>query len=64
MKEIRDKYPDFTIKKISVMTEPYNNRVTISKDSDSQYIFLDGNNQIVATQDAKYTRCKFYETLS
>ncbi|MEI7024155.1 PepSY-associated TM helix domain-containing protein [Paenibacillus sp. y28] len=56
MKEITDNYAGYKIGKISMMEEPYNNRVTINnKDGDSRYIFLDNNNQIVADQEAKYT---------
>lgn len=56
MKEISDKYPGYTIGKISMMEVPYNDRVTISNDEgDTRYIFLDDNHQIVAAQDAKYT---------
>ena len=59
VKEIHDKYPDFNIKKISVLNEPYTNRVTINHDNDLRYVFLDSNNQIVATQDAKYSYSNF-----
>lgn len=56
VQQIRDRYPGFNIEKISLMEEPYNNRVTASNaDGDSRYIFLDHNNQMVAEQDAKFT---------
>ncbi|MFB5763924.1 PepSY-associated TM helix domain-containing protein [Paenibacillus medicaginis] len=60
IKEISDKYPGYNIEKISMMEEPYNNRVTISnEEGESRYIFLDNNNQIVAAQNAKYTYSNF-----
>ncbi|MEK4436261.1 PepSY-associated TM helix domain-containing protein [Paenibacillus sp. FSL K6-2862] len=56
VQQISSDYAGFNIGKISIMEEPYNNRVTISnEDSDSRYIFLDHNNQVVAEQDAKFT---------
>lgn len=60
IKEISNKYPGYKIGKISMMEEPYNNRVTISNDEgDSRYIFLDNNNQIVVTQNTKHTYSNF-----
>lgn len=60
IKEISDTYKGYKVGKISIMEEPYNNRVTISNDEgDSSYIFLDNNNQIVASQNAKYTYANF-----
>ncbi|SEK58608.1 PepSY domain-containing protein [Paenibacillus sp. OK003] len=56
VQQISDKNPDYNIGKISIMEEPYNNRVTISNDKgDTRYIFLDHNNQFVAEQNAKFT---------
>ncbi|WP_166239749.1 PepSY-associated TM helix domain-containing protein [Paenibacillus turpanensis] len=56
MKSISAQYPDYKIGKISMMEEPYNNRVTINNEQgDSLFVFLDSNNQIVAAQHAKYT---------
>ncbi|MCM3768098.1 PepSY domain-containing protein [Neobacillus niacini] len=60
IKEIGDKFEGYTVSKISLMDEPYNNRVTIINDKgDSRYIFLDSNNQIVASQNTKYTYSNF-----
>jgi uncharacterized iron-regulated membrane protein len=60
IKEISDKYPDYKIGKISILEEPFNNRVTISNDiGDSKYLFLDTNNQLVAVQNTKYTYANF-----
>ncbi|WP_239749319.1 PepSY domain-containing protein [Mammaliicoccus sp. H-M34] len=54
--EIRDVYKGYEIQKISIMDEPYNNRVTIgNEDGESRYIFLDEHNQRVANQNAKFT---------
>ena len=56
VKEIQEVYKGYEIKKISIMDEPYNNRVTIGNDKgDSRYIFLDEHNQRVANQNAKFT---------
>lgn len=56
VQQISKSYSGFNIGKISIMSEPYNNRVTISNaDGDTRYIFLDHNNQIVAEQNAKNT---------
>ncbi|PYE45410.1 PepSY domain-containing protein [Paenibacillus barcinonensis] len=56
VQQLRNQYPDYNIGKISIMSEPYNNRVTISNaDGDTRYIFLDHNNQIVAEQNADNT---------
>ncbi|MFJ8066397.1 PepSY-associated TM helix domain-containing protein [Psychrobacillus sp. NPDC096426] len=60
IKEINDTFKGYAVGKISMMEEPYNNRVTINNDEgDSLYIFLDSNNQIVASQNAKYTYSNF-----
>ncbi|MFC4305107.1 PepSY-associated TM helix domain-containing protein [Cohnella boryungensis] len=60
IKKISDKYPDYKIGKISILEEPFNNRVTISNDiGDSKYLFLDTNNQLVAVQNTKYTYANF-----
>ncbi|WP_239734590.1 PepSY domain-containing protein [Mammaliicoccus sp. G-M28] len=56
IQEIRDVYKGYEIQKISIMDEPYNNRVTIgNEDGESRYIFLDEHNQRVANQNAKFT---------
>ncbi|WP_323704505.1 PepSY domain-containing protein [Mammaliicoccus sp. Dog046] len=56
VQEIRDVYKGYEIQKISIMDEPYNNRVTIgNEDGDSRYVFLDEHNQRVANQNAKFT---------
>ena len=55
-KQIEKEHPGFTINKVSIMEKPYNNRITIGDmQGNSYYVFLDHNNQIVATQDVKYT---------
>ncbi|UMT74604.1 PepSY domain-containing protein [Staphylococcus roterodami] len=54
--QVERKYEGFFVSKVSVMAEPYNNRITISDMAGNQrYIFLDQNNQIVADQNAKHT---------
>ncbi|UMT79594.1 PepSY domain-containing protein [Staphylococcus roterodami] len=54
--QVERKYEGFFVSKVSVMAEPYNNRITISDMAGNQrYIFLDQNNQIVADQYAKHT---------
>lgn len=56
VQQISSNYAGYNIGKISIMDEPYNNRVTVSNaEGESLYIFLDHNNQIVAEQNAKYT---------
>ncbi|SDW73962.1 PepSY domain-containing protein [Paenibacillus sp. PDC88] len=57
---IEKEYPEYLVSKISMMDEPYNDRVTISNvDGDSLYIFLDDNNQIVTSQNTKNTYSNF-----
>lgn len=54
--EVEDKFDGFYISKVSMMDEPYNNRITLDDMAGNQrYIFLDQNNQIVADQNAKHT---------
>lgn len=56
IQQISHQYPDYTIAKISIMEDPYNNRVTIQNSTgETQYIFLDHHNQIVASQNAEQT---------
>src|SRR5699024_11419230 len=56
VKEIQEVYKGYEIKKIRIMQEPYNNRVTIGNDKrDSRYIFLDEHNQREANQNTKLT---------
>lgn len=54
--EVEDKFDGFYISKVSMMDEPYNNRITLDDMAGNQrYVFLDQNNQIVADQNAKHT---------
>ncbi|MBO0928980.1 PepSY domain-containing protein [Staphylococcus sp. 30400_3112M30941] len=54
--QVERKYEGFFVSKVSVMAEPYNNRITISDMAGNQrYVFLDQNNQIVDDQNAKHT---------
>ncbi|MEL3972120.1 PepSY domain-containing protein [Rossellomorea oryzaecorticis] len=63
IEEIKDTYNGYSVSKISMIEEPYNNRVTISNDQGtSQYVFLDENNQIVASLDSKNTYSNFMRT--
>jgi uncharacterized iron-regulated membrane protein len=63
IEEIKETYYGYSVSKISMMEEPYNNRVTISNDQgQSQYVFLDENNQIVASQDSKNTYSNLMRT--
>ncbi|MBH9968065.1 PepSY-associated TM helix domain-containing protein [[Bacillus] enclensis] len=63
IEEIKETYNGYSVSKISMMEEPYNNRVTISNDQgESQYVFLDENNQIVSTLDSKSTYSNFMRT--
>lgn len=56
LKEIQDVYKGYNIQKVSIMDQPYNNKVTIANDDgDSRYVFLDENNQRVANQNASFT---------
>ncbi|MEK4760036.1 PepSY domain-containing protein [Viridibacillus sp. FSL E2-0187] len=46
----------YSVSKIIVLDDPYNTRLTMgNKEGDEKYVFLDENNQIVGTQNAKYT---------
>lgn len=54
--EVEDKFDGFYISKVSMMDDPYNNRITLDDMAGNQrYVFLDQNNQIVADQNAKHT---------
>lgn len=54
--EVEDKFDGFYISKVSMMDEPYNNRITLDDMAGNQrYVFFDQNNQIVADQNAKHT---------
>lgn len=54
--EVEDKFDGFYISKVSMMDEPYNNRITLDDMAGNQrYVFLDQNNQIVTDQNAKHT---------
>lgn len=56
VKEIEETYKGYSINKISIMEEPYNDRITVNDEDGNQlYVFLDENNQIVTSQIAKYT---------
>ncbi|ARJ37532.1 sulfite reductase subunit alpha [Sporosarcina ureae] len=46
----------FEVSKIMIMDEPYNTRLTLKSDSgEEKYVFLDEHNEIVGSQNPKYT---------
>ncbi|WP_025785941.1 PepSY domain-containing protein [Sporosarcina sp. D27] len=46
----------FEVAKIMIMDEPYNTRITLSSESgEEKYVFLDEHNEIVGSQNPKYT---------
>jgi uncharacterized iron-regulated membrane protein len=63
IQDIKETYNGYSVSKISMMEKPYNNRVTISNEQgESQYVFLDENNQIVSSLDSKNTYSNFMRT--
>jgi uncharacterized iron-regulated membrane protein len=51
-----EKYKDYSISKVIVLDDPYNTRLTMTnKDGDQKYVFLDDHNQVIDSQNAKYT---------
>lgn len=56
IEDIQHSYHDLSISKVSLLDGEYNNRVTLEDETGNQtYVFLDDNNQIVGSQDARYT---------
>ncbi|RIP34764.1 PepSY domain-containing protein [Staphylococcus gallinarum] len=54
--DVEEKFDGFYVSKVSILAEPYNNRITLDDMAGNQrYVFLDHNNQIVADQNAKHT---------
>lgn len=46
----------YSIAKVIVLDDPYNTRLTMTnKDGDQKYVFLDDHNEVIGTQNAKYT---------
>lgn len=46
----------FEVSKVMIMDEPYNKRLTLQSDSgEEKYVFLDEHNEIVGSQNSKYT---------
>jgi uncharacterized iron-regulated membrane protein len=46
----------FSVSKVIILDDPYNARLTMTnEDGDQKYVFLDDNDEIVGTQNAKYT---------
>ncbi|REB08787.1 PepSY domain-containing protein [Sporosarcina sp. BI001-red] len=53
---VKDTYTGFDVAKIMIMDEPYNTRLTMESDSgEEKYVFLDEHNEIVGSQNSKYT---------
>ncbi|WP_040287155.1 PepSY-associated TM helix domain-containing protein [Sporosarcina koreensis] len=53
---VQHENPGYDITKVMMMEEPYNTRLTLaSEDGGERYVFLDEHNEIVGSQDAKYT---------
>ncbi|MEB8124099.1 PepSY domain-containing protein [Staphylococcus succinus] len=56
VEQVEEKFEGFYISKVSILEEPYNNRITLDDMAGNQrYVFLDEHNQIVADQNAKHT---------
>lgn len=46
----------YSVSKVIILDDPHNTRLSlINKHGDQKYVFLDDNNEIVGTQNAKYT---------
>ncbi|MGG4498143.1 PepSY-associated TM helix domain-containing protein [Brevibacillus reuszeri] len=56
MKQASNQFEGFAVSKIIVLDEPYNTRLTMKNATgDQRYIFLDPRNQLIGSQDARYT---------
>lgn len=56
VEQVEEKFEGFYISKVSILEEPYNNRITLDDMAGNQrYVFLDEHNQIIADQNAKHT---------
>ncbi|WP_251521340.1 MULTISPECIES: PepSY-associated TM helix domain-containing protein [Staphylococcus] len=56
VEEVEHKFEGFYISKVSIMSEPYNSRITLDDMAGNQrYVYIDDNHQIVADQNAKHT---------
>ncbi|MDH9159871.1 PepSY-associated TM helix domain-containing protein [Staphylococcus succinus] len=56
VEQVEEKFEGFYISKVSILEEPYNNRITLDDMAGNQrYVFLDEHNQIVVDQNAKHT---------
>jgi uncharacterized iron-regulated membrane protein len=50
------KYEGYSLSKVIVLEDPYNTRLTMTnKDGDQKYVFIDDQNEVVGSQNAKYT---------
>ncbi|MEK5231720.1 PepSY domain-containing protein [Lysinibacillus sp. FSL K6-0232] len=48
-------FAGYSTRKVIMLEEPYNTRLTLSNGHDEKYVFLDDHNQRVGSQDANYT---------
>ncbi|TCZ80194.1 PepSY domain-containing protein [Paenibacillus albiflavus] len=51
-----EQYKDYSVSKVIILDDPYNARLTMTnQDGDQLYAFLDDHNELVGSQNAKYT---------
>lgn len=56
IEKAREQNKGYSVSKVIVLKQPYNTRLTMTnKEGDQKYVFLDNNNEIVGSQNAKYT---------
>lgn len=53
---VKQENEGFEVSKVMIMDEPYNTRLTLKSESgEEKYVFLDDHNEIVGSQNPKYT---------
>lgn len=55
MEKAEAAFAGYSTRKVIMLEEPYNTRLTLSNGHDEKYVFLDDHNQRVGSQDANYT---------
>ncbi|MCC2251366.1 PepSY domain-containing protein [Virgibacillus sp. AGTR] len=56
IEKAKEQYKGYDVTKIIVLDDPYNTRLTMTNDAgEERYVFLDNHNQIVGSQNSKYT---------
>ncbi|WP_107839419.1 PepSY-associated TM helix domain-containing protein [Metasolibacillus meyeri] len=56
IEQAKAEFSDYAVRKVIILEEPYNTRLTMmDSEGEQKYVFLDGNYQIVDSQEANYT---------